>query len=165
LNDSSSLLPFGEIVNIRGLRGELKIKFYNPESPLLSKGTIFLCEGKEFTISKIQNYHGFFYAFFESINSCTEAEKLKGKIIYIHRKDIHLPEGEYLIADLIGFAVFADTILIGTVEHCINLGAGEILVIRDKNTNEVMIPFNKEFVVSVDRTNKSIYVKDVGADL
>ena len=41
----------------------------------------------------------------EGVNSIDEAAKLRDKIIYIHRDDIPMEEGEYLIQDLMGLQV------------------------------------------------------------
>ena len=41
----------------------------------------------------------------EGFNSIEEASKLRDKIVYVHRDDIPMEEGEYLIQDLIGLKV------------------------------------------------------------
>ncbi len=156
----NSFVLFGEIINTRGLKGELKVKVYNPLSPLLRPGTILYCNTKKYTIQKITQHKDFFYIFFDTVYSIDEAEKLKGQSIFILRGDILLQEEEHILADLIDFTVMDKDMPIGIVEHIINLGAGDILVIRQNNKHECLIPYNKEFIVKVDAEQKIIYAKD-----
>ena len=97
----------GVVLKPQGLRGECKIKSFAADISLFSGwGTLFLKEGSAFTplpcrVSRIRD--GFVYAVLGACASAEDAEKLRGRELFIDRAHAAPPEeGAVFIADLIG---------------------------------------------------------------
>lgn len=88
----------------------------------------------------------------EGVNSIDEAAKLRDKIIYIHRDDIPMEEGEYLIQDLMGLQVVDadDGHLYGELTQVSPTGANDVYHIRFADGKERLIPAIPQVVIEVD---------------
>lgn len=98
----------GKIVTTHGIKGEVKLypwcddpdMFYDIETVYLdSKGT------NPVKLQGVRYAKNMPLLKLEGFNSIEEASKLRDKIVYVHRDDIPMEEGEYLIQDLIGLKV------------------------------------------------------------
>jgi len=81
-----------------------------------------------------------------------EASALQGWLLGLPRALLpSLPEDEVYWADLLGLAVETrEGQILGRVEHLMEAGAGLILVVTDPAGREKLIPFQPEFVVTLD---------------
>ena len=88
----------------------------------------------------------------EGIHSIDDAAKLRDKIIYIHRDDIPMEEGEYLIQDLMGLKVvdIDDGHLYGELTQVSPTGANDVYHIRFADGKERLIPAIPQVVLEVD---------------
>jgi 16S rRNA processing protein RimM len=99
----------------------------------------------------------------ETINDRDSAELLKGCEIAIQRSQLPAAKpGEFYWIDLVGLHVINQQgIELGIVDHLMETGANDVLVVRDKKQGgkEHLVPFVlNEFVKSVDLSNKKIHV-------
>ena len=87
-------------------------------------------------------------------NNINDVLFLKGKKVYCNRFDLNLNEDEYLIQDLIGLDVYYNQNLIGKIKD----------ISRDKNPlmkiDNKLVPYNENFIESVDLKNKKIILKN-----
>lgn len=146
-------LEIGEIVGTHGVRGELRVNPWSDSPEFLKKFKKFYFD--EACIQKIEAVsvrpHGNVVLIkFQGIDDMDEALKLKGKILYIQRKDINLNDG-YFIADLIDCTVYdADNDKIyGILTDVSRTGANDVWHIT-KDGKEYLIPAIKDVVSSVD---------------
>ncbi len=155
----------GEIVRPHGRWGEVKVRpltdLPRRFEELVGKQVWVEPEGKpaegEFLKVEGARPHGEHVLLkFEGINSIGEAERLRERLIYIHR-DMRppLPEGEYYIEDLIGLEVVTEEgEVLGKVDDVQKLPANDVLVV-----GELLLPVIKEVIRKVDLENKRIVVK------
>lgn len=147
-------LEIGKIINKRGIRGELKIESYcaSPEDFSVFE-TVFLSPdgADERTVESCKPYRGFVYLKLSHVETPEAADRLRGKTLYVHRSQVDLDEGDFLIADLIGLPVYdADNGKeYGTIVDIVNYGRNDIYVIR-KDGAEYMLPAVDEFIVETD---------------
>lgn len=89
---------------------------------------------------------------FEDVNDRDEAAKWNGFYIAVSRKDaVKLPKDRYFIADLIGLNVVDDEHgELGTIKDILNHGASDIILVKRKGKNELLIPYLKSIVTYVD---------------
>ncbi|MBP5185774.1 MAG: 16S rRNA processing protein RimM [Clostridiales bacterium] len=89
---------------------------------------------------------------FEGIDDRDEVAKLTGSFIGVSREDaVKLPEGRYFIADLIGLTVVDESRGdLGTIKDIINSGASDIIIVKRKGKNELLIPYLNAIVKNVD---------------
>ncbi|MBQ8123622.1 MAG: 16S rRNA processing protein RimM [Ruminococcus sp.] len=145
-------LEAGKIVTTHGIRGEVKIMPYTDSPELLAEfDRLFLGkEHKEVIISRSRVFKTTVIAKIEGIDTPEEAEKLRNKMLYMHRDDLELDEDTYFVADLIGLEVKdADTgAVYGKIADVMQTGANDVYVI--KGEREYLVPAIADVVVSTD---------------
>ena len=99
---------------------------------------------------------------FAGVDSISAAEQLAGMIVVIPREDrASLSTGEFFIGDLIGCVLVdvssAEPVTVGEIED-VDRSAGPvaILVVRGKSTDEILIPFAKDYLRRVDVEAKRV---------
>ena len=87
----------------------------------------------------------------EGVDTPEAAEKLRNKVLYMHRDDLELDDDTYFIQDLIGIEVRdADTNEVyGTIVDVMQTGANDVYVIKGEN-REYLVPAIADVVVSTD---------------
>ncbi len=148
-------LETGKIVNVHGLKGEVKVYPWCDSPEVLcqfdvlytNKGTVPM----EVQSSRIQK--NMVLIKFKGIDTIEQAEELKNKVLYIDREDVELEEGTYFIQDLIGLQVFdADTNeYYGVLSDVLETGANDVYTIKNEELHkEFLIPAIPNVVVSTD---------------
>lgn len=116
---------------------------------------------KEFAVDEGHIHGNALVAHIKTIDDRNGAERLKGCDIAITREQLPAASpGEYYWIDLIGSRVInLAGIELGVVDHLLETGANDVLVVRDGGGQERLIPFvMKEFIKSVDLENHTIHV-------
>ena len=146
-------LEAGKIVTTHGIRGEVKIMPYTDSPELLAEfDRLFI--GKEHTeviIERSRVFKNTVIAKIEGINTPEAAEKLRNKVLYMHRDDLELDDDTYFIQDLIGIEVRdADTDKVyGKIIDVMQTGANDVYVIKGDD-REYLVPAIADVVVSTD---------------
>ncbi len=157
-------VTLGQIINVVGLQGEVKLKSLTHFSALRYKkrASIFLeISGSMVLYHVLRHRHqqGFDFVVFEEINSRTEAEKLKGVYAFANKEEIHLDENSFFYSDLVGCKVFSTSNQpIGEVIRIEEHGMQAHLRINHDNKSSILIPFLHVFVKHVDIQQKTIQV-------
>ena len=149
-------LELGQIVNVKGLKGEVKVnpftenieRFEELKTVLIK----FKNENKEFEIEKVGYHKNQVILKFKGINTVEEAEKLRNSYILIDRNDLEpLEEGVYYITDLLGLEVYTeDGTLLGKVDDIYNTGSNDIYVVKDDLGKQKLLPGIPEVLKNVD---------------
>lgn len=146
-------LEAGKIVNIHGIRGEVKIMPYCDSPELLCEfDRLFLGKSlKEIYIQRSRVQKNMVICKIEGIDSPEQAEKLRNQMLYMHRDDLELDENTYFIQDLIGITVKdADTgEIYGTIDDVLQTGANDVYSIKNGNKN-YLVPAIADVVVYTD---------------
>ena len=96
------------------------------------------------------------------IDDRNEAEAAKGVELYITESDLpELPEGVFYIRELIGMNVMESEkdMFLGTVTDVIQNTAQDIFEVEQENGKKILIPKVDEFILNIDKEQKTIYVK------
>lgn len=160
----NSYLELGQIVNVKGLKGEVKVnpftenieRFEELKTVLIK----FKNENKEFEIEKVGYHKNQVILKFKGINTVEEAEKLRNSYILIDRNDVEpLEEGVYYITDLLGLEVYTeDGTLLGKVDDIYNTGSNDIYVVKDDLGKQKLLPGIPEVLKNVDLEHGKIIV-------
>lgn len=146
-------LEAGKIVNIHGIRGEVKIMPYCDSPELLCEfDRLFLGKSlKEIYIQRSRVQKNTIICKIEGIDTPEQAEKLRNQMLYMHRDDLELDENTYFIQDLIGMTVKdADTgEIYGTIDDVLQTGANDVYSIK-KGDKSYLIPAIADVVVDTD---------------
>ncbi len=154
-------LEAGKIVTTHGIRGEVKIMPYTDTPELLCEfDRLFMGKNHtEIIIEKSRVFKNTVIAKIEGIDTPEDAEKLRNKILYMHRDDLELDENTYFIQDLIGMEVKdADSgFAYGKITDVMQTGANDVYVIQGEK--EYLIPAIPDVVISTDIDNNIMLIK------
>ena len=146
-------LEAGKIVNTHGIRGEVKIMPYTDSPELLAEfDRLFLGKAHtEVIIEHSRVFKNMVIAKIEGVNTPEEADKLRNKLLYMHRDDLELDEDTYFIQDLIGMEVKdADSGQVyGKIADVMQTGANDVYVVKGDD-REYLVPAIGDVVVSTD---------------
>ena len=156
-------LETGKIVGTHGVKGMLRVQPWSDSGDFLNQFKfIYTDKNGENRIKVISaKTHGNVVLMaLEGVDSIEAAEKLRGSVIYIDRKDINLPEDRYFISDLIGCAVKdADTGEdLGVLSDVSETGANDVWHIK-RNEKVYLVPAIDDVIVSVDTKNELIVIR------
>ena len=123
-------LDSGKIVGTHGIRGEVRIEPWADSPGFLSAfKTLYLDERGETAIKVRSRPHkNITLCKIEGVDTIEDAERLRGKIVYINRDDVRLDEGVHFVQDLIGLEVrdFDSGTLYGTLTDVLRTGANDV---------------------------------------
>ena len=146
-------LEAGKIVTTHGIRGEVKIMPYTDSPELLAEfDRLFIGKNHdEVIIERSRVFKNTVIAKIEGINTPEAAEKLRNKVLYMHRDDLELDDDTYFIQDLMGLEVRdADTGQVyGRIIDVMQTGANDVYVIKGED-REYLVPAIADVVVSTD---------------
>lgn len=146
-------LEAGKIVTTHGIKGEVKIMPYTDYPELLCEfDRLFLGKNhEEINVERSRVFKNMVIAKLEGYDTPEVAEKLRNKILYMHRDDLELDEDTYFIQDLIGIEVSdADSgFVYGKITDVMQTGANDVYVIQGKD-REYLIPAIPEVVITTD---------------
>ena len=154
----------GHIDNTHGLKGELKVRSYSSTIKRFEElNSILIQNGNDYDnyeIEKVRYQNDIVLLKLKDVDIIEDAEKLKGKSIYIKRENAKsLDEDEYYIADLLGSEVYEEDTLLGTLEDIFSAGAADVYVIKRKGKDDLLLPALKSVVLETDVANKKIKVR------
>ena len=157
-------LELGQIVNVKGLKGEVKVNPFTEKINRFEEFSSVLIklknEIKEFKIEKVGYHKNQVILKFQNINSVEDAEKFRNCYILISRDKLEpLEEGVYYIADLIGLDVYTENgELLGKVDDIYNTGSNDIYVIKNELGKQKLLPGIPDVIKKIDLENQKIIV-------
>ena len=150
-------LEVGYVARVHGLRGELAVRTFDPESEALTQvGRLVLRlrsgEEREVALTAARRGGDATPVSLAGVTSRSGAEPLKGATVLVHREDLPPPaEGEWFQGDLVGLeARTPEGAPLGRVTEVWNTGPVPNLVIQREGSEPLVVPFVDEFVPQVD---------------
>ena len=106
-------LELGQIVNVKGLKGEVKVNSFTDDNTKFERiPNVFIKQKgnlKEYSIEKVGYSKNQVIIKFKGVDTVEEAETLRNSYIVVDREIFgELPEGVYYIADLLGLDVYTE---------------------------------------------------------
>lgn len=151
-------LEAGQIVGTHGVRGEVRVQPWcdSPQQFATFKKLYWDNQGKQPVKLRARPHKNIALVMLEGVDTVEAAQVLRGKMLYVDRKDLKLPKGHYLVQDLIGITVVdADTgVTYGTLTDVSQTGANAVYHMQTEK-GEVLIPAIPDVVISID-TKKDI---------
>jgi len=147
-----SKVCIGQIVNVHGIKGAVKIRPYLSNPMNLGKfGALSDKEGHQTFEVTVQSQKGdFVLASIKGITDRTMAESLKGLNLYINREQLPPQKDGFYYCDLIGMKVLESGKPFGTVQSVQNYGAGDILDVKTVKGRTFAFDFSKATFPRID---------------
>lgn len=148
-------LEIGKIVNVHGLRGDVKVMPWCDEPEFLCDfETLYLGKNhKAVTIEDARIFKNTVILHLAGCDTVEDAEKLRNQVLYMHREDVELDEGVYFIQDLIGLQVVdADNgTVYGILKDVAQTGANDVYEVYDEaQKRSYWIPAIPQVVLETD---------------
>lgn len=157
-------LELGQIVNVKGLKGEVKLNSFAEDNTVFERlSKVYLkLKGNvsEKEIQKVGYNKNQVILKFKDCDSIDEAEALRNSYLLVKRTDLEeLPEGVFYIADLIGLDVYADDgEYLGKVDDIYSTGANDIYVVKNEMGKQKLLPGIDDVIKNIDLDNAKITV-------
>jgi 16S rRNA processing protein RimM len=160
VTSSKTKLRVGRLVKAHGLKGAIKLELYT-DSPdqRFKPGQVLELQvpetsewfGKTVTVSELRFYNQSPVLFLEGIENRSQAETLIKAILLIEIDLDKLPEEPEAWYDhqLLGLEALVENTIVGKVIRVDHLPAQDLLAI-ETTTGEVLVPFVKQIVPTVD---------------
>lgn len=147
----------GKIVGTHGIRGEMRLEVWadSPQFLVGIKKLYLSPDGeKALDITAVRPHKNICILKAKGVESIEEAEKYRGKVVYLNRNDRPLEEGRCYIQDLLGCKVInAETGReLGEICEVTQTGANDVWHIK-QGENEYLIPVIPDVVRSVEPEN------------
>lgn len=154
-------IKIGKIVNVVGLKGELKLYNYSDRQDRYEDLESIYIGDESFNIEKIRYQKDMIIIKVFGIDDRNAAEALKNKFVFISEADLdELAEGQHYIKDLIGLEVVSQSgEKIGILKNIQTETAQELYCIMTEAEKMIYIPGVKEFILDIDEKVGKITVK------
>ncbi len=146
----------GRVGAPHGLRGAIRIHPFTRSLMSLADFRFWwigsLKKKQRFELNKTKVSQDGLITTFNEVADRTQAEELKGKSVYVPRALFpELAEGEFYWVDLIGLGVVnLRGENLGKINHLLETGANQVIVVRDKMGCDRLIPYIQRVVSLVD---------------
>jgi 16S rRNA processing protein RimM len=153
-------LRVGRLTKAHGLKGAIKLELFTDDpGRRFVPGAVFSLQvptespwhGKTLELAELRWYNSHPVGFFVGVADRTAAEGLAKAILWIDQDDTESPDEEDAWYDhqLAGLAVVRDGVTVGQVARIEHFPAQDLIIVKTPN-GEVMVPFVKAIVASVD---------------
>lgn len=158
------LIAVGRVVNTHGLRGEMRVQLFNPDSRSIHTGVDLTLRrnGREsrHRVASTRPHKRMLLVTLVGCESIDSAEELIGADVCIPKADLP-PTGpdEIYHFDLLGMQVVTTTgDDLGTVAEIMAVGSNDVCVVRRGN-REHLIPMIADVVKEIDREQRRLVIE------
>lgn len=153
-----NLKRLGVIVNTHGIKGEVRIisNFEYKDRIFKVGNSIYLNNNEELKIDTYRKHKNYDMITFNSITDIRDVLRYKGQNVYYDKDKLVLNDNEYLDDDLINLDAYYNNTLIGKIDNIELNGNKKLFVINNK-----LIPYNDNFIESIDIPNNKIILKNL----
>lgn len=157
-------LEMGKITKTQGLKGEVRMQYYCDSPDMLEEfDTLYMGKDKTEVIIERSRYLKSDVAVIkiEGVDTPEAAQKLIGKVLYLNRDDVELPEDVWFIQDIIGLEVVdADSgKLYGKVDEIYQNGGADVYSIKTPSGAQLMFPAIPEVLIKTDIDEGKIHIR------
>lgn len=158
-------LEAGKIVGTHGIRGDLKVQSWcdSPEV-LCDFDTLYLDEQTAITVEKAQVHKNVVLLHIQGVDTVEQAEALRGRVLYLDRESVDLPDDLVFIQDILGFTVHDRRTGqdVGKLRDVLTTNpAHDLYEIRTETGRLVYVPASKPFLEEIDLAAGVIYIRSI----
>ena len=158
----SRFLEIGKITSVHGIRGEVKVQPWCDEAEFLAEfDVLHYKSGDPIDIEYARVHKNMVIMKIAGCDTAEQAQKLRGRVLYMDRDEVELPEGCYFIQDLIGMTVIDDDTgaVYGKLTDVSQTGANDVYTVTSDDGREYLIPAIPDVIMKNDLENDTMYIK------
>lgn len=155
-------LEIGKIVSTHGVRGEVKVLPWCDDAEFLTEfEELYFDEGTiPVHIEQARIHKGMAILKLEGVSNPDEANRYRGRVLYMNREDVELAPGVYFVQDLLGLRVLdADTgEEYGELTDVTQTGANDVYHITNASGKEYLIPAIPQVIEKTDLAGGTLLI-------
>lgn len=154
-------LEVGKIVGTHGVQGEMRVECWANSPDFFKKfKKLYLDEGKSSLDVSCRPHKNIALVKAKGVDSIEAADFLRGKVLYIDRRDVRLSEGEHFVQDIIGLEVTdADTgEVYGTVKDVLKTGSNDVYEMKAPDGKLFYIPVIPDIMAGFDFDKGAVFI-------
>lgn len=137
-------LEAGKIVRTHGIKGELCVEPWADSPEFLGelKRLYFDDGSRDAGLISSRVHKGQLLIRLEGVNSVEQGDMLRGKVLYLDREDVKLPEGRHFLQDILGLQTIDGNTgrIYGVLKQVLPTGANDVYLIVDDKGREYLFP-------------------------
>lgn len=139
-----------------GLVGKIYVQsFFSEKLDIFKYSNFFLKNGEIISIS-FEQANNKIIGKVRGVDNIDRAKIYTGKLILLKKAELpKLKHNQFYYEELVNMSVFLKQKKIGVIRNVLNHGAGDYFEIR-LNKFEIVVPFNKEHVLEINKKEKTI---------
>jgi len=148
-----AFLLIGNLGKTHGVHGEMDLQVYTDFPERLKHGKkVYLGEEKTpIILDTVRPANKIMLISFEGYNSPEEARLLTNQEVFVKTTEVPpLPEGSFYHHELIGLRVYEGEVYLGEITEILDTGANDVLVVKQANVPELLLPDIPDVVLDVD---------------
>ncbi|MCR5653260.1 MAG: ribosome maturation factor RimM [Ruminococcus sp.] len=157
-------LEAGKVVGTHGLRGEIRVECWCDSPDYLARfKTLYFDEGAVKVKVKSRPHKNIVLTKPEGVDTVEDAQKLRGRVLYINRDDVKLPDGVNFIQDLIGCRVLDsddNSVCYGEITDVFKTGANDVYTVKN-GEKEFLVPVVDSIVTEKNVDGGYVLVKPI----
>ena len=162
----TDFLQVGKIVNTHALQGELKVLSESDfKEERFRKGSELIIdfngEHVPVVVATHRSHKGMDLLKFKGLNSINDVEKFKGSALLVSAEYLEdLDEDEFYYFEIIGCVVKSvEGEVIGEISDVLRTGANDVWIVKREGQKDVLVPYIKQVVKSVDIDKKEVIIE------
>ncbi|KKE78350.1 ribosome maturation factor RimM [Oceanobacillus caeni] len=161
-----NMFNVGKILNTHGIRGEVKVLRISDFDDRFQIGSTVYLDKKdgeplELVIDGHRIHKGYDLLQFEGYHNINDVENFKGLYLKISEEQLtELDDNEFYYHEIIGCDVHTtDNQYIGKIKEILSPGANDVWVVKQPKGKDILVPYIKEVVKSVDIEEKNVRIE------
>ena len=158
-------LEAGKIVGTHGVKGELRVEPWCDSAEFLAgfKTLYWDCGAAPVRVLSARPHKNLLLITVEGCSSATEGDLLRGRVLYLDRRDVKLPEGKFFIQDMIGLSVLdADNgRKYGVLTDVMKTGANDVYQVTGEDGKEYLLPVIPDVIIDTDPEAGKLLIRPI----
>ncbi|MBI4704751.1 MAG: 16S rRNA processing protein RimM [Deltaproteobacteria bacterium] len=161
-------VPVAAVGRPHGLRGELRVMLYNPDSDVLFARRVLRLVPRQGEPRLVElraarrGSRGAWLVRLPGVDSIETAQELQGAVIEVARAELGpLGEDEYYFCDLEGCRAILAGAELGVVARLIAYPSCDVLVIERPEGPAIEVPLHRDFIARVDVSARTIELRTI----
>lgn len=148
-----AFLLIGKLGKTHGVHGEIDLQVYTDFPERLKHGKkVYLGEEKKpIILDTVRPANKVLLVSFDGYNSPEQARALTNLEVFVRTAEVPpLPDGNFYHHELIGLRVFEGEVYLGEITEILETGANDVLVVKQTDGPELLLPDIPDVVLDVD---------------